>query len=78
MDVANHTEALGGTAMSGVVSTQRGALISQQEAADYLHKPVSWLYHEARKHGIPRYKIGAQWRYRLVELDAWIDQQVAT
>ncbi len=64
--------------MSASKPAHVGALISQREAADYLGKPTSWLYHEARKHGIPRYKIGAQWRYRLVELDAWIDQQVAT
>lgn len=63
--------------MDVVNSPVKGRLVSHKEAAEYLTKPESWLYHEGERQGIPRYKIGNQWRYRLTELDEWIDQQVA-
>lgn len=46
---------------------------TQKEAAKHMGKPVSWLHHEAATLGIPRYKIGNQWRYRLSEVDQWIE-----
>lgn len=56
---------------------QQIRLLTTKEAADLLGKPVSWMNHEAGRLGIPRYKIGNQWRYRHSELDQWIDRQVA-
>lgn len=61
----------------GHVAT-KGPLVGNKHAADYIGKPVSWLYHEASHAGIPRYKIGNHWRYRLTELDQWIDQQAVS
>ena len=46
--------------------------ITTREAAAYLGKPVSWLYHEAEERGLPRYKVGNQWRHKRSELDAWV------
>ena len=46
--------------------------VTTQEAAAFLNKPVSWLYHEAEEQGIPRYKVGNQWRYKRSELDSWV------
>ncbi len=53
-------------------------LLTTEEVCHYLGKPRSWLYHEARNQGIPRHKIGNQWRYRADELDAWINDQVSS
>lgn len=46
--------------------------VTTQEAAAFLNKPVSWLYHEAEERGVPRYKVGNQWRYKCSELDSWV------
>lgn len=46
--------------------------ITTVEAAQHLGKPISWLYHEAEDRGVPRYKVGNQWRYLRSELDAWV------
>jgi excisionase family DNA binding protein len=46
--------------------------VTTQEAAEFLNKPISWLYHEAEVQRIPRYKVGNQWRYKRSELDAWV------
>ena len=50
---------------------------TQGETAEHMGKPVSWLHHEAAALGIPRYKIGNQWRYRLSEVDQWIESNRA-
>lgn len=63
--------------MTSVFGPAKGPLASHKEAAEYLRKPESWLYHEGERLGVPRYKIGNQWRYRFTELDEWIDRQVA-
>lgn len=47
--------------------------VDQRGTAEHISKPVSWLHHEAAALGIPRYKIGNQWRYRLSEVDQWIE-----
>ena len=46
-----------------------------EETAEHIGSPTSWLYNNAARVGIPRYKIGNQWRYRLSEVDAWLTSQ---
>lgn len=60
------------------VANPESRLITQKEAADRIGKPVSWLHHRADELGIPRYRIGNHWRYRVSELDEWINQQAVT
>lgn len=43
------------------------------EVAVYLNKPESWVYDNAGPLGLPRYKLGKQYRYRLSEVAAWMD-----
>jgi len=49
------------------------AYATTEEVADFLNKPLSWLHHTAGPLGIPRRKIGNQWRYRLSEVEAWVE-----
>jgi predicted DNA-binding transcriptional regulator AlpA len=49
--------------------------VNLSTAAAFLGKPESWLYNRADELGVPRYKIGNVWRFRLSELDAWVKGQ---
>lgn len=48
--------------------------VGTQAAADFLDKPRSWLFNNAERLGVPRYRIGNQWRFRLSELAAWMEK----
>ncbi len=50
-------------------------LVGTGEVAAKLGKPASWVYSQAARLGIPRYKIGQQYRYKLSEVDAWLEAQ---
>jgi len=45
-----------------------------EEVAAFLNKPQSWVFQNAGPRGIPRYKVGNQWRYRLSEVAAWVER----
>ena len=50
--------------------------VSHHQAAEHLGVPPSWLYSNAEKLGVPRYRIGPrQYRYKLSELDGWLHSQ---
>ncbi len=51
------------------------AWVTTEEAAEYLRKPPGWLHANAERLRVPRRKIGQHYRYRLSELDAWLDAQ---
>lgn len=44
-----------------------------EEVAEFLNKPVSWVHHSAGPRGIPRYKVGNHWRYKLSEVARWVE-----
>lgn len=46
-----------------------------EDVAEYLSKPRSWVHDNAARLGIPRYKVGNHYRYRLSEVAAWADRQ---
>ena len=46
-----------------------------EEVAEYLSKPTNWLHNNAERLGIPRRRLGRQYRYRLSEVEAWLDSQ---
>lgn len=50
-------------------------LVDTREVARHLNKPVSWVYDNAERLGLPRYRVGQHWRYRLSEVDAWVKAQ---
>lgn len=47
--------------------------VGTQAVADLLGKPVTWVYSNAGPRGMPRYKIGNHWRYRLSEVATWME-----
>ena len=54
--------------------TTKEPLHGTAAVADYLEKPASWVRNNAGPLGIPRYKVGNQYRYRLSEVAAWVDR----
>ena len=48
-------------------------LLTTDEIAEYLAKPRSWIDQNAEKIGIPRVKLGNHFRYRLADVDSWLD-----
>ena len=44
-----------------------------EKAAEFLSVPVSWLYEQCRLGKVPSRKIGKYRRFRLSELDAWVN-----
>lgn len=47
-------------------------LLTRDEAADIIRKPVSWLRYAERRRLIPVIKIGQHVRYLEADLAAWI------
>jgi len=54
-----------------------GGLMTVKEAAGYLCISPERLYLLANKGTLPSYKIGASRRFKLADLNAWIEQQTA-
>jgi excisionase family DNA binding protein len=57
----------------GAMPLEVESLVGTDEVATYLGKPRSWLYNNATRAGIPRYKVGNEYRYRLSEVAAWVE-----
>jgi len=51
------------------------AFVSTEQVAEFLGKPVSWIFNNAARAGLPRYKVGNHYRYRLSEVAAWVERQ---
>jgi excisionase family DNA binding protein len=47
-------------------------LLTRDEVARLLRKPVSWLRYSERKRVIPYVKVGSQIRYRLADVEEWL------
>jgi excisionase family DNA binding protein len=47
--------------------------VGTKEVAAFIGKPASWVHNCAARHGIPRYRIGNHWRFRLSEVAAWVE-----
>ena len=52
-------------------------LMTVSEVAEYLGKPLSWVYGNWKTEGIPFKRIGNQLRCRPNDLELWIDSQAA-
>ncbi|MEU8403178.1 helix-turn-helix domain-containing protein [Nonomuraea sp. NPDC048892] len=46
-------------------------LLTVNELADYLKKPTSWVYDNARE--IPHMRVGREYRFRLSEVNLWLE-----
>jgi excisionase family DNA binding protein len=49
--------------------------LSVADLATYLGVKPQWIYNNHRSLGIPARKIGGHLRFRLTDVDRWIDQQ---
>jgi excisionase family DNA binding protein len=49
-----------------------GKLLTSEQVAEKLGKPVSWVYNNLRKEGIPYIKLGQHYRFVEEKVDAWI------
>ena len=52
-------------------------LLTVEELATWLRKPRSWVYNRLGDLGIPHYKIGNHIRFKLSEVERWLDEQRA-
>jgi excisionase family DNA binding protein len=53
-------------------------LLNVHEVAELLQVPVSWVYERERKRSLerlPGYRLGKYWRFREVDIQAWIERQ---
>jgi excisionase family DNA binding protein len=49
-----------------------GKLLTSEQVADKLGKPVSWVYNNLVKEKIPFIKLGNQYRFVEEKIDEWI------
>lgn len=55
------------------IPVARVSVLTSEEAAAYLKMPVDVLRKRVRKGEVPSFKIGSLLRFRISELDAWLD-----
>lgn len=55
------------------MSTQVETFATTEDVAEFLSKPRSWVHDNAARLGLPRYKVGNQYRYRLSEVAKWVE-----
>lgn len=67
-----------GTAPAAKPSEGLEPWVGTQVVADHLGKPESWVYANVQRLGIPHRRLGKQFRYRLSEVDAWMNVQRGT
>ncbi|MFI2031374.1 helix-turn-helix domain-containing protein [Streptomyces buecherae] len=58
------------------MTERQPALMSVGEVAEYLGKPVSWVYANWRSEEIPFRKVGQALRCRPADLEKWLDREV--
>lgn len=56
-------------------NSQTGRWMTLKEAAAHLNVSPSYMYQKGDSVGIPRYRIGHKFRYKLDEIDAWVKSQ---
>jgi len=66
------------TTTAGLPSVSFGAeaLLTVHEVAEFLRVPASWVYERTRRHGrdrLPHVKIGKYLRFRLSDLEAYLE-----
>jgi excisionase family DNA binding protein len=52
-------------------------ILTVTAAAEYLSVHPSTIYRHLKRKSFPAFRVGADWRLRASDLDAWIEKQVA-
>lgn len=55
----------------------RESYVDVKQTAEHLGVPESWLYRSADLAGLPCYRVGFHRRYRLSDVDAWVQREAA-
>ncbi|MBC3881563.1 helix-turn-helix domain-containing protein [Undibacterium sp. LX40W] len=58
------------------MSVNENAILTIKQVADYLKVTERTIYRLAAAKQIPAFKVGGSWRFSLVDIDAWIKQQI--
>jgi hypothetical protein len=53
-------------------AAEREPWVEHDAVAEYLCKKPAWLYENADRLGIPRVRLGNQWRYKISAVEAWL------
>lgn len=57
------------------MATVDSDILTIREVADYLRITEKTAYRLAANKKLPGFKVGGSWRFRLREIEAWIDTQ---
>ena len=60
------------------IETDEARLLSVREAAVRFGLPISWLYSAAAARRVPHLKVGRYLKFRVSEMDAWLEKQRRT
>ncbi|MTA72521.1 MAG: helix-turn-helix domain-containing protein [Actinobacteria bacterium] len=71
--VNNRAKTTEGEEMATELTTERW--ITLKEAAAHLNVSRSWLYQKGAAAGVPRARIGTKYRYKVSDLDTWMNSQ---
>jgi excisionase family DNA binding protein len=50
-------------------------VMTVEEVADYLQVHTSTIYRLLKRHEIPAFKLGSDWRFKQESIDRWISQR---
>jgi excisionase family DNA binding protein len=50
--------------------------VSTETAAQYINKSPEWLSRNASRYGIPFRRLGRQLRFKISQIEGWLDQQL--
>jgi excisionase family DNA binding protein len=70
------TRALAAEIVDLIGARPASPLLSDDQAAELLNVPASWLGREARAGRVPHVRLGHYRRYQRDELLAWVDKRV--
>ena len=45
------------------------------EAAEYLDMSQRWMYRDSQRYGLPRYYFGGRLKFKVEDLERWVQQQ---
>ncbi len=61
---------------AGGIDLPAGDILSIRQLAEYLMVSEKTIYRMLERNRLPAVRVGAQWRFRKRDIDAWLDEQV--